>query len=106
MTAAARVRARRFGVWFVAMALAIAWSVIPLPTASADKTINGCTIVDSPTPTRITTCQGADLPNVDLSGANLIFANLFGANLTSANLSGATLIAANLTDANLSFADL
>ena len=136
MTAAARVRARRFGVWFVAMALAIAWSVILLPTASADKTINGCTIVDNPTPTRITTCQGADLPNVDLnlanlagaslfgtrlniatlqgavltradlSGANLIFANLFGANLTSANLSGATLIAANLTDANLTFADL
>ena len=67
MTAAARVRARRFGVWFVAMALAIAWSVILLPTASADKTINGCTIVDNPTPTRITTCQGADLPNVDLN---------------------------------------
>jgi len=46
------------------MALAIAWSVILLPTAGADKTINGCTIVDNPTPTRITTCQGADLPNV------------------------------------------
>ena len=86
MTVDARVRARRFGVWFVAMALAIAWSVIQLPTASADETINGCTIVDNPTPTRITTCQGADLPNVDLNLANLAGASLFGTRLNVATL--------------------
>ena len=54
-------RGRRFAAWLSGMAVALMWSVIVVPTASADKIINGCTIVDNPTLTRFTTCQGADL---------------------------------------------
>jgi uncharacterized protein YjbI with pentapeptide repeats len=90
-------------------------AIVQAPSASA-RTINGCEIVDHPTPDHRTNCpgadlfaadlSGADLSGADLSGANLGWAGLPGANLTGANLSHADLPKANLNRANLSHADL
>jgi hypothetical protein len=63
--------------------------VIPLlattsAPAAADTVIDGCTIVEFPTPTDFTNCPGADLAGADLAGVDLNFANLTGADLAGA----------------------
>ena len=89
--------------------------VVSAPKVSA-QAINGCTIVETPSPATYTTCPGANLSSANLpdallnsanlSGANLDGASLHGANLSSAHLQGASLRHANLSRAILSGASL
>ncbi len=74
--------------------------------AAADTVVNGCTIVSNPTSTNFTSCPGAVLQSVDLSGVNLSFADLSGANLSLSTLNGADFSNANLSSANLEGANL
>lgn len=77
--------------------------------ASADETIDGCTIVSSPTPADFTNCPnqnlaGANFFNLDLSYADFQNANLTDIQVSQANLADAELQGANLTNVAFQFA--
>jgi hypothetical protein len=105
---ASRINARRLGGRLAVIAVlagllvgVTGGVVLSASPASAALVVNGCTIVQNPTPTNHTNC-----PSANLSGANLADLNLAYANLSRSNLKAADLSNTNLTQANLSYANL
>lgn len=77
-----------------------------LATASADRIVNGCRILDNPTREKHTDCPGHHLRGVDIRYLNLWYANLRGADLARANLNYVSARYANLRGADLSHASM
>jgi uncharacterized protein YjbI with pentapeptide repeats len=95
----------------LATVLGIAAVAVVIPSAApaqtvADRVVNGCTIVENPTPDHFTICPFADLAGAQLNGVNLSDAHLGQANFTGAHLSGANFTRANLNGARLTDAIL
>jgi uncharacterized protein YjbI with pentapeptide repeats len=100
--ASPRSARRRFSVaCTLVLVVFVGLTTVDAPSAFADSTINGCTIVAQPTAAHFTNCPGADLSGANLSGVDLSFANLSGANLVGADLTSAVLRRANLSSASL-----
>src|ERR1700733_12173295 len=112
-----RRRTVRKGVWVgvvftalgVSNVLSLSMLASPSPSSAAtDLVINGCTIVDNPTPEHHTDCPGANLvfnsagQFNSLAYVNVSYANLSGATLSVMRLAGIHLYKANLSHANLS----
>lgn len=103
------IRPRRLAVLMLSgasLVAAVGISGVLAPAASADRFINGCKIVDSPTPEQHTSCPRANLRDADLRGVGLRYAGLSEATLSRAMLIYANLSDANLSGANVTYADL
>jgi Pentapeptide repeats (8 copies) len=112
-----------------AVAVAVVAAVLGWTAQSGATTIDGCSIVASPSPGQVTSCpyfhftdplpkpvdlSGADLNGssfapesvTGLDGANLSYADVAQTSLVDVDLSGTDLSGANLTNADLRGADL
>lgn len=84
------------------VALVVALVALPgVALAVPARVVNGCTIVDNPTPTHYSLCPHANLSGAELNGLNLSYAKLNDAHLNSAQLGGADLNRAHLDLADL-----
>jgi Pentapeptide repeats (8 copies) len=92
-----RATRRVLGLASLGCVLSLAAGAFLPAIASADRVVNGCTIVSNPWQGRHTVCNRVNLSGVDLRDVNLEYAQLRSANLSGADLSNARLVRANLT---------
>ena len=99
----------------IASAVAVAFVAPVLATvtaapASADMTVDGCTIVSNPTSTHFTSCPNTNFAGVAFSGLNLSYADLAGSSFVACQAAESpqapTCASSNLIGTNLSNANL